>query len=164
MTEPVHQIMSKKLVSLQLTDSVRKAYQVMHERNIRHLPVVDRTGNIIGILSDRDLKMAMTITQEALLGDESMIEFDPDLKVESFMSWPVKSISLDASIYEATQVMLKNKISAILVVDDHQRIKGIVTTDDLLKLLLKLLEKNPSSYSQNLESFVDDLTQSFYLS
>lgn len=141
MEQTASEIMSRKLVTVSLEDSVRKAYQVMKERNIRHLPVTDELGEIIGILSDRDLQRAMLPHVEMARNMDEDPAFDPQSTTKDFMSWPVQSIERDRPIAEITRLILMEKVSALLVVDHGKTAVGIITTDDLLKLLLKLLEQ-----------------------
>lgn len=141
--DPVQRIMSKKLITVKMGDSLRKAYQMMQECRIRHLPVTDETGAIIGILSDRDVQRAMKPCKNELDGNDPQIEFDPKFTAADFMSWPIRSVPTHTSILELVVRMLDEKVSAFVVMDEHHYPKGIVTTDDLLKFLLKSLEKNP---------------------
>lgn len=136
--------MSRKLVTVECEDSLRKAYQVMQDRKIRHLPVTERAGEIIGIISDRDLFRAMkpTSTEEAFSGKE--IEFNDRYRVIDFMSWPIISVSEDTRVDQIVAEMLEKKISAILVLDHREEVKGILTTEDLMKFLLRLLSGNES--------------------
>jgi len=163
MTENVKEIMTKKLITVNLADSVRKAYQIMQDNRIRHLPVVDQCENIVGILSDRDLQRAMKPKKGVSFSDESTIEFDPKFNAEDFMSWPVKTVSQDTTIYEVTRTMLKEKMSAIVVLGEHCRPRGIVTTDDLLRFLLSLLEKDPPNLRLKLNAIFEDFVQSGYM-
>lgn len=151
--EQVADVMSKKLITVRLEDSVRTAYQIMQDRKIRHLPVCDDQGTVIGILSDRDLQRAMTPNS----GEDP--EFDEDFEAQDFMAWPVQTITPDVSIEAVALKMLNEKMSALLVVGsgaDHGP-KGIITTDDLLKLLVKLLQNEPERLVLKLESILDDI-------
>lgn len=161
MTKPVQQIMSKKVVTIGLADSVRTAYQIMVDHHFRHLPVVDASGTIIGILSDRDLQRAMK-PKKSSLDVDSEIEFDSKHRVEDFMSWPVRTVSIDARVYDLTETMLNEKISALLVLGEHERAKGIVTTDDLLKFLLQLLAKDPGTLQKTLGSVFEEFSYGGY--
>lgn len=141
--EPVQKIMSKKLITVKMGDSVRKAYQMMQECRIRHLPVTDETGSIIGLLSDRDVQRAMKPCKNEMGDSDAEIEFDPKFTAADFMSWPIRSVPTHTSILDLVTRMLNEKVSAFVVIDEHNYPKGIVTTDDLLKFLLRSLEKNP---------------------
>jgi len=150
------EIMSKKLVTVRLDDSVRKAYQIMQDRKIRHLPVSDGTGEIIGILSDRDLQRAMTPKTEISRDFEEAVEFDESFLVKDFMTWPVRTVSRGVLVEEVARRMLQEKVSAFLVMDPGHVASGIITTDDLLKLLIKLLQREPDRLRISLDSLMTD--------
>lgn len=162
MQDTAHDIMSKKLVTVRMTDSVRTAYEIMQERKIRHLPVVDAMGEIIGILSDRDLQRAMKPKKSP---DFDEIEFNKTHTTQDYMSWPARSVPEDIEIAALTQLMLNEKMSALLVkaVGSHNRVRGIVTTDDLLKLLLQLLEKDPSRAKASLGSVFQSVGEGYFI-
>lgn len=135
------QIMSKKLVTIGYESSLEAAYEKMQSHRIRHLPVTDDHGAVIGILSDRDLQRAM---QAEVTGIDTEITFDAKHQVKDFMSFPVLEVRSDVEVSHIVDRMLKEKVSSYLVFDKKGTLDpiGIITTDDLLKLLAKLLEKD----------------------
>ena len=161
MEKKVSQVMSKRLVSLKMEDSVRTAYQIMKDRKIRHLPVTDDSGEIIGILSDRDLQRAMTPHPDRVqAGEEAAIEFNPRFKAKDFMSWPVQAVDNTLSLEKVADRMVRDKISALLVQETHvhgSRVVGIVTTDDLLRVLITMLKDDPERSRLPLQSVLDRL-------
>jgi acetoin utilization protein AcuB len=122
--------MTCDLVKATLNENLESAYLKMKNNKIRHLPVVDDTNKIVGIISDRDVYRGMQIEN----GD-----FDPADKVKDFMSWPIKAVTHDTDLRVVIRRMVKEKISAFLVTYEG-RVTGIVTSEDLLKLLFELLE------------------------
>jgi len=120
-TEQVKQVMTRKLITVGLSDSVRTAYEIMQEYRIRHLPVVDKANCIIGILSDRDLRRAMKPKKDFSILEESSVEFDLKFKVEQFMSWPVQTVSEFETVHLIAEQMIREKISAVVVVGEHDR-------------------------------------------
>ncbi len=143
------EVMSKRLVTVRWDDSVRKAYQLMQDRQIRHLPVCDVKGEVIGILSDRDLQRAMKPNVEIVRDFEEGVEFEESHLAKDFMTWPVRAIDGEVPVVDVAQRMLSEKVSAFIVVE-HKQAVGIVTTDDLLKLLVRLLQKEPSQLRMSL--------------
>jgi acetoin utilization protein AcuB len=132
MRPTVQSYTSRDLIVASWTDPVQEAYTLMHRKGIRHLPVADDDGYIIGVLSDRDVARAM------LRGDSregTPPGFNPTDAVGDYMSWPVESIHEDASIGDAARLMIDKKISALLVLQKGE-VRGIVTTEDLLRALL----------------------------
>lgn len=130
-------VMTKNIIKVKTDMLMEDAFDVMKQHNIRHLPVVDQTGKLVGILSDRDIQRAVKVRMKNAIEQE--ILFSSTDKVESFMSWPVETFDENTSIEEITRKMLELKVSSFVVSSPSQYIKGIVTTDDLLKYLLELL-------------------------
>lgn len=168
MRKTTSEIMTRKLISVHADAELAEAYRLMLEKRIRHLPVRGDRGEIVGMLSDRDLQRAMKPTPmpEDELGSAGLDgDFDSELRVRDIMSWPVRGIRSTLPAREAAERMLSEKISALLVVDDEMHAVGIVTTDDLLQLLLKLLAREPSEPVLSLGSLMADLRKDLsYLS
>lgn len=138
------QAMSSKVVQINWDDTMERAFEIMQEHRLRHLPVVDQEGNLLGIISDRDIQRAMKSglrwesTIQAKVPAFEDVEFDPDAKVRHYMSWPVKTVDKKTDLRIVAGTMVSDKISAVLVMDGDQLV-GIVTTEDLLKILMGLL-------------------------
>ncbi len=130
----VNEVMTRKILGVGLEDSVRKAFSIMSEKRIRHLPVTDNYGSVIGILSDRDLYRAMT-PQPVHTFDDEPFNFDSSLKVKDFMSWPALSVGENESLPQVAERFIREKISAFLVTNPKGLYVGIITTDDLLRVL-----------------------------
>lgn len=152
--------MTSGLIKVRLEDSLESAYLKMKNNKIRHLPVVDEAGKIVGIVSDRDAYRGM----QTEVRDWHSIQleegdFDPNDKVKDFMSWPVKAVSHDTDLRVVIGRMVKEKISAFLVTYED-RVAGIVTSVDLLKLLQELLDDkfvNNVSLANNEDSWIGSL-------
>lgn len=112
------------LICIQSGSSVSAAKEIMQERRIRHLPVINEANDIIGIVSRQDLT------------DISKFQ---ELPVDIFASSPVVHVHSATPLREVTLKMLEKKISCVLVTDEHNEVTGIITTDDLLFHLAELL-------------------------
>lgn len=128
---------TKTLTCVRWNASIERASELMEERRIRHLPVIDMDGFVVGILSDRDVKRAM---------DPQRPSFSDGLIVSDFMSWPAVQVDEDTSVEKVAEGMVDEKISAFLVSKGDQ-VVGIVTTEDLIRLLAKMLKENKKSKS-----------------
>ncbi|MFZ4715853.1 MAG: HPP family protein [Bacteriovoracaceae bacterium] len=129
-------IMTTMPITIHAGESIVQAYGKMKENSIRHLPVMNGQNQIIGILSDRDIQRAMQVHRIDKFQQD--IELPVEIPVEEFMSWPVYMVNEKTSIKVVAAQMLSQKVSAFLVEDEAGRLKGIITTDDLLKLLLEV--------------------------
>jgi CBS domain-containing protein len=132
-------IMSKKLITISAGASMIDAYQLMKERRLRHLVVTDRVEKVVGILSDRDVRHAISPEVSLKYTENVPFGFRPGAKVEEFMSGSVRSIAWDRNVQDAAEMMSNEKISALLVLSADSNPCGIITTDDLLRLLNSIL-------------------------
>lgn len=128
------EIMTKNLITIEASDSMVSAWKKMNDHHIRHLPVLDERKMVVGILSDRDVQRAMQVTRKNQFEQE--IRLDANYVVEDFMSWPVYVVHESTSVRKIAEEMLAQKVSAFIVEDSTGRLKGIITTDDLIKLFL----------------------------
>ena len=133
--------MKKKLITLALDAPISEAHKIMTQKKIRHLPILGPSGDVLGILSDRDVMRAMRPSKEPMAGAPVDYDFDPRLRVSDFMSWPVITTTGQTPLLEITRRMVQSKVSSLLVTDATGGPAGIVTTEDLLKLLARMLEK-----------------------
>jgi CBS domain-containing membrane protein len=129
----VGDIMTKQVVALQYDHSVHLASSLMHMKHIRHLPVIDASSQLVGIVTHRDLVGA----QAHLLarGDRESLS----VPVAQVMRTQVWSVHPDTPVLEAARIMHDHKFGCLPVLDGR-RVVGIVTEADLLATLLKLLE------------------------
>lgn len=150
MSNLASQNMSTNLVTVNYNDDLREAYAKMQASGIRHLLVTDDNNEIIGIISDRDFQRAkwpLFKNKDALA--EPFFK-DGDC-VESYMSWPIQSVSADADLSEVINLMVTEKISAVVLTEAEQAV-GIVTHEDLLKVLANMVRR-PDNVTQRLEAW-----------
>lgn len=129
--------LEKRVITISAQSSILSAYKLMHENKIRHLPVLE-AGKLVGILSDRDVLRASSCKKVNSFSQEMTI--DKALLVEEYMSWPVFTINEATPIQKAAEILLEQKISALVVENSSGHICGIVTTDDVMKHLLDILK------------------------
>ncbi len=113
------------------TASVAEAIEVLEELDVRHLPVVDSEGNLVGMLSDRDLRPLATEQ------DEEGLVRRMRTPVVDLMTGGVVSVVFDTDVREIIELMLDHRIGAVPVVDGEGQIVGIVSYVDILRTLLK---------------------------
>lgn len=147
----VQQAMSKHPLTVRQKDDLLSAYIKMKREKFRHLPVIDDDGKLVGIISDRDFQRAMWPTEKV---EPSLLKEDPtfrkDAKVAEYMSWPAITLSEGTDLATAVNTMLKNKISAVVVTREEGEMAGIITNEDLLKVLAALLAEPPRTQSTTL--------------
>jgi acetoin utilization protein AcuB len=118
---------------------VRGVVDMMQKRKIRHLPVVDREGHLVGIVTDRNLRQV--IFDPAIqdrLGD--LAGALNTLTVRDVMTWGVITVRPEAQIREAARVMRERKVGALPVVDG-ERVVGMLTETDVLRAFQDVLDR-----------------------
>jgi acetoin utilization protein AcuB len=162
-TKTARESMSTKLVTINFNASMETAYHRMQKRRLRHLPVCDDNGEVVGMLSDRDVQRAMISEvkheRPSHLSSET-IAFDPAAKVRDYMGWPVLTVEKDTDLRVVAERILKEKVSALLVKDEHLTV-GIVTTDDLMKVLIDLLNDPKTPARWTLRGVLEDTAHRF---
>jgi CBS domain-containing protein len=138
----VNDIMTRDPITIDPDAPVGTAIAVMVERKIRHLPVVDERGAVIGIITDRDLRsLALTPGAEPYLpaavrgrlrGIGAALE---NVRVNDVMTCNPVTTRSDAAVGQAAALMLERQIGSLPVVDDGKLV-GIVTDRDAVKALM----------------------------
>jgi len=147
----VRDVMQSKLITIDPETTLPQAMRLAAERRVRHLPVV-RDGELIGIVSDRDLKQAMASPATSLEAHELNYLLNR-LTVGEIMTRAVITIGPMAPFEEAARLMVQEKISALPVMAAGQLI-GIVTETDLLDLLVRAM--GAGTPSTRLDLLLDD--------
>jgi acetoin utilization protein AcuB len=127
----VADVMTSNLVTIKPTDTLKTAIEAMG-KNFRRLPVVDEQQRLIGIITDRDLRLAANspFIMRERWQDEYLLT---NTYVENCMTTNPATISPSTHITEAIDLLLKGRFSGLPVVDESHHIIGIVTITDLLK-------------------------------
>lgn len=134
----VKDVMTRRVVSIEESDSCLEAAARMHQSRVRHLPVVSREGRLVGIVTDRDLRhylFSPTIFQEHL-GTISVDVLFKAVPVSEIMSSPVVRSSPDDDLVAAAKLMADDRVGALPVVEGG-RVVGIVTETDLLRQICR---------------------------
>ena len=117
--------------------SVAVAMTLMRERKIRRLPVLDSHGQLVGIVSDRDILQASPSPATSLAKWE-IPELLDKLTIDEVMTADVVSIPEDTPLEDAARIMADHKVGGLPVMRGAVLV-GIITESDLFKVLLQLL-------------------------
>ncbi|HEY4690138.1 MAG TPA: CBS domain-containing protein [Anaerolineae bacterium] len=118
--------------------SISEALNLMKKEKVRRLPVVDKQGHLIGIVSDKDLLHASPSPATSLSVWEITYLLGK-IKVEDVMTRKVITVTEDTPVEDAARIMADNKIGGLPVVGNDGGVVGIITETDLFKLFLELL-------------------------
>lgn len=130
----VRDLMTGDVIALRPHDSLARLRDLFYERRIRHMPIVDDDGRLVGLVSQRDLLRNSLIDQVNVPDavERAVLE---RLQVRDLMTSEVAGVRPDLDIREAAQLMLENKFGCLPVVDGQGRLVGILTESDFVRLL-----------------------------
>lgn len=131
----IEDMMTRHPHTLAPSDTVAQAQQLMHQHEIRHIPIVDPLNLLIGVLSQRDILRAQN---SSLLGSQ----FNDDVlnaPVSQLMTTNVMSVSPKAGLKQTALFMQKHKVGCLPVVKQGELV-GIITDSDFVSIAINLLE------------------------
>lgn len=117
--------------------SVPQALKLMHEGNIRRLPVVDKGGHLMGIVSQKDLLRASPSPATSLSVWEIAYLLN-EIKVRDVMTSKVITVTGDTPLEDAARIMADTKVGGLPVLADGA-LTGIITETDLFRVFVELL-------------------------
>ena len=131
----VRDLMTERVYTLRENDRLLDLEELMSSRHVRHVPVVDRDGELIGLVTHRDLaRGVLGRIQELPIGvEEDLLR---RRRVGEIMVTEPETIEPDTPLREAAEIMLENKIGC-LPVTEGTRLVGILTEADFVRDFLE---------------------------
>lgn len=135
----VRDLMHTSVITLDSSDKLNVAEDIMTMGRMRHLPVVDRHNRVVGIVTQRDLYKAAI---------SSVLGFDRDkeqewlgrVSVADVMTKEVVTVAAEAGVIETVDKLLTMKIGCLPVVDAEGKLIGVITETDCLRCFRDLLK------------------------
>ncbi|MGD9488724.1 MAG: CBS and ACT domain-containing protein [Calditrichaceae bacterium] len=140
----VHKWMSKKVITVDENESLSEAINMLKRNRIRRLPVM-RKDKLVGIVSDRDLKEASP-SKASSLDIWELHYLMSRIKVKDIMTRSPITVLPEATIERAAILMHDNKIGGLPVVDNKQKLIGIVTEQDIFEALINITGARVAAY------------------
>ncbi|MEO8224288.1 MAG: CBS domain-containing protein [Gammaproteobacteria bacterium] len=133
--EPVSKIMSSEVKTIHVGQKLSEARHLLAHSTFDHAPVVSG-DTLVGMLSSSDI---MRLTYDADGSDSRSIDavLDNEFTVEGTMTRDLETIRPGATIREAAQLLVKRSFHSLPVVEDGDKLVGIVTSTDLIRYLLE---------------------------
>jgi acetoin utilization protein AcuB len=131
----VRQLMTGALITAEPDTAVLDARSLMQKERIRHLLVTDKRGELLGIVTDRDIRLNLP-SQATSLSVWEINHLLTRLTLDKIMTRSVITVGPDREARDAAQLMLEHSIGALPVVDAG-RLIGIVTETDLLRAYVR---------------------------
>jgi len=132
----VKERMSHPVITIFPETSMQDALDLMRSEHVRRLPVVNKRGQLLGIVTEADLDKASP-SQATTLSIWEIRELVSKVKVEKIMTREVITIDDDTPIEEAARVMSDSNVSGLPVLHEDKLV-GLITETDLFKVFLEL--------------------------
>ncbi len=129
--------MTRRPITVGQDETINEGLALMRQEKIRHLPVLDKHGKLVGIVTEKDLLYASPSPATSL----SMYELHyliSQIKIKDVMTKEVITAHENVPLEEVARMMADNKIGCVPIVRDGD-LAGIVTETDIFKVLLELM-------------------------
>ena len=124
----VKSLSQRKCFTIEVSSSVKDAANKLNEFNIGAMPVIDSQGNVVGIISERDI--SRFVCNKKINLDEN---------ISKIMSKNIISCDLEISVSELMETMTNRKIRHMPIIDKHKLI-GIVSIGDVVNHIIHKYE------------------------
>lgn len=132
----VKHLMSWPVITVYDNSTVGEAMDILRRKNVRHLPVVDLNQAMVGVVSETDLVKVFPNGRELSTFESNLLARTPVLKV--MKAKPI-FISPDEIIEVAALVMRTNRISCLPVLDEKQKLVGLLSKNDIIDAFITSL-------------------------
>ena len=137
--------MQRELVTVSLGDTLQDAMFQMTENHVTGLPVMDGKSRCVGLISASNADMAQhfnmdTQRWESVRVTSFALEEFGEVKVDEVMSRDLVAVERDTLVIDVAATMQKDKIHRVLVLDENQRLYGIISSFDFVNLIGEVLE------------------------
>ena len=129
----VRDVMTRDVLAVRREDSLTKVQELMREKDVRHAPVVDRGGTLVGLVSERDI-LRRAVVPEVDLPIAVQADQVTSIRAEDIMTCEVETVGPDEDAATAAQTMLDNKYGCLPVIEDGT-LAGILTEADFVRFL-----------------------------
>lgn len=140
----VGRIMHRDLITVPPDTPLSRAHTMIAEKAISHLLVVDGAGNLIGLVSDRDIRQSWASPATSLSKHELNYLLG-QITLGMIMTRKIVTVGPETTIERAAFIMQKNKINALPVLQ-NDKLVGIITTTDVTEVLLRAIGIDDDSF------------------
>ena len=137
----VKHIMSSPVVSLFAEQTLPLAEDIMRLKHLRHIPVIDETNRLVGVVSHRDI-LAAQISSLTDISSLARREIQDRTKIAEIMTTEVWTAGPEMSAATAGRLLLDHHFGCLPVVDNAGILVGIITERDFMNLAVKALDES----------------------
>ena len=131
----VGDLMTNRIVTARMDDTLETAQMIFNQRTFHHLVVLEH-GEPVGVISDRDLLQNLSPFLGNRMMERAQDKRTLDKRVHQIMSRQLITIAPDATAEQAVEEMSEHHVSCLPVVDEQDRLVGIITWKDLARSLV----------------------------
>jgi signal-transduction protein with cAMP-binding, CBS, and nucleotidyltransferase domain len=137
----VSKISKRECFTLSEDDTIKKASQKMHEKEVGSMPVINKNNDVIGIVSERDLSRFIYTER-----------FNINLPITQIMSKNLVNCDLNTSVTELMETMTEKKIRHILIMEG-KKLLGIVSIGDVVNHLINKIKEENKDLREYINSY-----------
>jgi CBS domain-containing protein len=130
----VGNIMKSDVVCAGLDFTLGNAIDLCEEKRIRHLPIVDENKQLVGLVTDRDLRYYVS-PRVGTISENTADRESLERPIHLIMVHKVAVVSANTPLWEAAQIMLDNRVGCLPVINLGRHVVGILTTTDLIRYI-----------------------------
>lgn len=120
----IYEIMSSPVFTLSAEETLSSVKAIFARKKFRHIPIVNSEDTLLGIISERDILRALAE------------DINSDTNIKELMNMRVLTTISDATIRESAKVMINERIGCLPVLSSNQKLIGIITRSDILRLII----------------------------
>ncbi|MCW8331646.1 CBS domain-containing protein [Photobacterium sp. SDRW27] len=143
MPTKVSEYMTRKVITIQPEAGLREAFFLMRDEAIRHLPVTNAEGELVGIVSDRELRRPGWVDESPDIGHE--YDLTDDMHIGDVMIRDIIHVRTHDTLTKAVGTILDYHVGAAPVLDKTGELVGMLSAVDLLKAFQDTLESQKSN-------------------
>jgi acetoin utilization protein AcuB len=125
-------VMSSPVATLPRDATIAQAWYFVQSREVRHVPIVDEGGTILGVISDRDL-LRDAVSDAITDGSKPLSE----RLVRDLVSSRLLTAGPDTDISQIARVLCEEHVGSLPIIDEQQTLVGLVTRSDILKAIVE---------------------------
>ncbi len=140
-------IMTKKVITIEKDATLLELVRLLIENKISGVPVIDEKNNLVGVVTENDiivkksslpfpLSFSFAFLDKYESYTKSTKEF-LDTKVKEVMSVDIKTVTEDMTVSKIVNIMLNNNIHRLPVLDNNNKLIGIITRANIMKSMIK---------------------------
>lgn len=137
----IRDIMATNVVCISHKASLKDAHELMQTRGVRHLPVIsEEDGTLVGVLTHKKM-IGVIISMINKYGTNILARKERGQLIEDLMDSDFQKVTEDEPLKVVVEYFIDNKLGCLPVIDNQNKVLGIVTSSDFVKLCAQLLNK-----------------------